>query len=231
MRSDRKELRYAAGLVRQAILARYQPETEDVGFSCEFEQELIAINSEAHRRERFVKVRRGALAVILTVLLCGSLFLVSNPTAMAALREWAIDICEHSVIFHFISDPAYTGSAELPEYAPLWMPDGMELAGKKENEAIHSEMYTDGSGNLVTIDYSFADYATSVLYENTDGTAVQLEKITVHGFPGFYIPPDEYGQSNVIWVENNMVFTVDGSFGKQEMLKIAESLVLVNTHR
>ncbi len=231
MMSGSKDLRRAAALVRQAILAKYESEAEDVTFSPEFERKIVSIDAAAHRRERFVKTRRSIAAVLLAILLCGSVFLASDPDAFAVFREWVLELYEDHIVFRFPTNSAYTDSTELPYYAPTWLPEGMELVDIPTLDTKHLELYMDESGKVVIIEYFFADDSTMLLYSNLDGSEVQLEEITVHGNKGYYILPDEDGESNIMWIENGISFTIDGTLEKPDMLHIAESLVLVKTEK
>lgn len=228
MRLRKKKLRSAAAEVREAILAQYMPDNEDTTFSKKFEQKIVVINEMAQRRERFIQIRRSVIAIILIATLCGSVFVTTSPVARAAVREWIREIYEHSIVFHFT---ASSKSSELPFYSPTWLPDGMELVETTEMSSQHGEYYMDANGNDLSIDYVFADDSSVILYDNLDGSTIQWEEITIHGNVAYYIPPDEYGQSCIMWTEDGIAFTIDGTLEKQDMLHISESLVIVKTDK
>jgi hypothetical protein len=107
----------------------------------------------------------------------------------------------------------------------------MEFVETIEMNAHYIEFYSDNDGHDLLIDSFFADESSSIIYDNLDGSAIQAEEITVHGFLGYYIPPDEYGQSNLFWIEDGVTVSLDGTLKRSDMLHIAESLILVKTEK
>lgn len=227
MKLRNKELHSAATLVRQSMLSQYVSSEEHTPFSTGFTQRILSLDQLAHRRATFVQARRTIAAVILLLLFCSGIFVTTSPRARASVREWVREIYEHSIVYRFTTSNV---ASALPDVHFTWLPEGMEQVEVIDTESMRIQIYQDSNGYGFIFDESFTDSFDLLALDNPSGAVVE-EEIRIRGQTAIFSPIDEAGTSNLIWIENGVIFGINGNLEKQDMLHIAESLILVKTEK
>ena len=113
---------------------------------------------------------------------------------------------------------------ELPEYEITWIPEGFELVEEYGDEDLAGEVYYNESKEYyIGIEYNYICGATleEVLFEGE----AQSEKVTVNGMEADYYYDET---SNVlVWIDknDNVSFTINAQLSKEEIIRIAESII------
>ena len=126
----------------------------------------------------------------------------------------------------------------LPEYAPTWIPEGFELVyeDRDPGSTTLTYMHTE-TGDIIGLDYY--DYGNIDIFGGDLTEADVIENVSINGHKASLVYTDstdpEYDTNNVfnglvlIWVDNNskMIFAIDSSLEKEEVIRFAESITKV----
>ena len=165
------------------------------------------------------KVLRAAACLALTCALSLAVLYDVSPTAYAELSGWFMEIGEDSVIFRFAGD----SDAPLPEYALGSLPEGAELLKRSEEHGWVSYLY------LWRENYLKFEYTNEQNRSVMGLQAKAEERVEINGCSGWFYPAkDETRNAAVTWVdeENGIFFYLDCRANKEEILHIAESVIL-----
>ena len=188
-------------------------------------------NGWAKRRHRPVwkRIARAAAVILLTFTLSLSALMAINPSVRAAVITWVREVYEHSVVYRFFA----RSETELPEYAPIWIPEGFALDERVEFDGRVLYMYhNSNTGEMLSFSYEQASADTQVQIGGYDDEPVPVsEPCTVNGMPADYYPISESGTSNLVWIDEvqSIVFTINSTLEKDVMLHIAEGVSSFNS--
>ena len=104
-------------------------------------------------------------------------------------------------------------------YEPTYIPNGFEPEEEPINSpSFYSRDYWKGSfKNYLRFEQKDMGLLTTIDSEN-----MKREKVTVQGYEGQL--NYKKGETNLIWITDEYVFTIKSSLGKKEVLKVAESV-------
>lgn len=189
-------------------------------FSPAFQSRMDRLTQRAAHPFAHRAFRRVA-AVFLALLLVGSTWLATDAKARSAFIGWGTEVGEHSYLFHFEGNYAY----EPAEYCLGYVPEGYSVSETDYNEQYGgSILYRNSADVYLLFDYLFASEGSGAgLYPEAGATEIPIE---VNGMKGTYMQESDDTHSNVIfWFdEQGTMFTVMGVFGKDELLRMAESV-------
>lgn len=184
--------------------------------------------AKRRRRPAWKRIARAAAVILLTLALSLGALMAVSPSIRAAVIAWAREAYEHSVVYRFFAQP----EAELPEYAPTWIPEGFALDERVELDGWVLCMYLNfDTGEMLSFSYEQASADTQVQIGGYDDEPAPVsEPCTVNGMTADYYPISESGTSNLIWIDESqgVVFTINSTLEKDVMLHMAESVSLLD---
>ena len=208
--------------------------SEVVSVSPNFQHQMDAMlenpNAWARRRKRPLwktVLRRVAIFVVASSLTLGALMTVS-PTVRAAFTNWIVQFYETYVVYHFAKDPV---SEAMPQYEITAIPEGYQLEHTLDGSDHVWFRYLNADGEHLSFRYirATSNVALEITVENAE-----ISNITVNGCPGhLYISSDPEESNAVVWYDEqlNLQFMINGSFDRDNLWAIAESIVSVGSKK
>ncbi len=153
-------------------------------------------------------VRVMMVAAVLCALLLTAFVVPSS-------REFILDKFEKYTAFQLTEDNKNSVNGEINVG---YIPDGFIL-----NETLNStkqiiNRYVSNDGNFFTI---YKNSSSSKVDFDTEGFVI--EEIIIDGFTYTYCSGN-LDVDNLIWTKNDYIYRIDGTFTKEEFIKIAENI-------
>ena len=178
------------------------------------------------RRARHPYLRRAlqrVAAVFLAALIAGAAWLAVDARAREAFFGWIVEIREHSVNYYAAPNHA---STVLPRLTLTWLPDGLGEPDVYEDDTMYNAVYENpATGDALVIEYCLLTEETQTEYFTTQPP----ERLQVNGASAdFYAADGSSDFSNLIWIdpETGVLCAIDGSLNKEDILHIAEGMIL-----
>ena len=192
-----------------------------------FITEAIHYHGKAKHRFLRSKIAHAAAMVALTAVLALGVLMAASPSIRAAVIHWAVEWYDTQIVYRFSGKP--DPFAPLPRYEVTALPEGYE---PYKDEIITPESYDIGyvnaDGELFWFGYQRMEQGgVLAIQEETEGMTVY--DVTVNGLKGrVYCSPDAEQHNIIVWIdeENNLEFDISGFLGKDELLRVAESVKL-----
>ncbi|MBQ9347653.1 MAG: DUF4367 domain-containing protein [Oscillibacter sp.] len=213
------ELGLAAQAVRTSLLSSLpDPSACRHTFSNRFRREMDAVCRQARRRER-LRICLHRAAIIMIAILTGlSIWLAVDTGARAELIRWVRQTVGDWTEYSFFPRE---NAGILPEYDLYWLPDGYAKTPLITQDDKHISRYENRkTGESFRFRYAFMDDSHWITVPAEESrTAVRV----------FDTPADFYtgAESNtLIWMNEDLYFTLEGPLDSAAMLRIAESASL-----
>lgn len=209
--------------VRQAMLSTLpEPESCQHKFSRKFEikmKRLIRRNQKPVRSKYLTR----SIAAILTLVLFGAFIcFMSNSEAQADFIRWARELFHDTAVYHFFGGQI---NKALPEYTFGWLPKGFSQEVAEADPDITIIIASDTDGNSFILEYQFMD-ERSTLTELSRGNLLS-RTVTVHKSPAHFYSDSAVGASSeLIWMEDDIVFCLSSTMEEEIMLKVAEHITI-----
>ena len=173
----------------------------------------------AYRRPVWINVLRAAACFVLVGSLSFAALYNFSPTVRAELTGWYMRVGENSVQYTFKGEH----DDPLPEYILSDVPEDAEFLTRKEYQGWISYQY------LWRENYLIFEYRGM-----TDGSSMGVqglpeEELVINGCEGWYYPAvNESRNATVVWIDEaeDLFFCLDARASKEEILHIAESVIL-----
>ena len=224
------QLTKAATMVRKSMLSAL-PRSEDCDhtFSNEFEQKICAMQHRAERKNRHRRIIHRVAAAIVAILVGFSLLCALNSEVRATIRGWIKEVVGDMTYYWFQGEKTEV----LPYYELTYIPEGYELIQDTRMEGFgHSRVYRQ-KGNIKTdivFSYDLIREDTQLIVD-INGVPHEVRNVQINGCRGeFWISSDLSEESHgLLWVdeEAGVYFTILSVLEPEEMLHIAESVILV----
>lgn len=184
------------------------------------------------RRERPVWKRwiQRVAVILLVAAICFGSLMAFSPTARAAVLRWVTEWYDTHITYRYEGESL---SEEMPHYDFTALPEGyvedsrVELPNYTRIVYVNSE---DGTWIWLRYIYMRQGSVSDFLTENAE-----VIPVTVNGLAGqlFLNKNPEHGDSTVTWIDpdKNLQFAVDAYFDKEGMLRLAESVSLIETEK
>lgn len=178
-----------------------------------------------HRREHPVwrrVIQKVAIISLVFILTFGGIMAFS-PTARAAVVRWVMEWYGNNI------DYLYTGEQNpelLPQYGICDLPDGYVETTRDIAPALVAVTYENHEGDIIYFDYSFMHQGSQTDFILNDDEVFDVQ---VNGMYGKFFRSHIPGNlSEVTWIdsEQNIQFTIGGSFEYDVLLHIAETVSL-----
>jgi len=216
-------LRESAKRVRSAMLKSLpEPEMCHHKFSHKFEikmKQLIKRNQKAVRSKYIIR----SIAAMLTLVIFGTfIWFMSNSEAQADFLRWAIELFHDTAVYQFFGGKI---DRDLPEYTFGWLPEGFSQEVAEADPDITIIIASDTDGNTFIFEYQFMD-ERSTRTELSRGNLLS-RTVTVHKSPAHFYSDSAVGASSeLIWMEDDIVFCLSSTMGEEVMLDVAEHITI-----
>ena len=121
---------------------------------------------------------------------------------------------------------------DLPEYAPAWVPDGfVEMDMTQGRHFCARSYWKAGTRSKIQLTYSFMWVSEEYGYI-VDSNRDSVETVTIGESPADFYPADADTADNLlIWTEETLgiFFRLEGNVSKADLVRMAESVSLVET--
>ncbi len=212
------ELKAAAALVRKALLSSlpdvsdYKPE-----YSPEFIEKMKQLSIKLHKRARLHRFASQVAAILLTVLLTSSVWLLTNVEARAFVKIWATEIFEDSFVYRYFVEG--TNDA-LKNYDITKLPSGYVEVVNERNDTSHFKMYQKDDSIISFMYYKISDGTAQRVF------AAKRESITINGNQGDIYISDDGQVFDLIFIneKDGVVFWVSSDVKKEVLVELAESI-------
>ena len=206
------------------------PDSSEIShtFSTDFDRKMDKLIASFDKKEKSISFFRNALtkAAVIILTLCISVFslAMTNPKARADFINAVMEFYETHIKFYFISsDESSDDFSNYESITAEYIPKGFTLKEKyNEYEAV-GYRYENEEENLVYDIYVSLNDGLSV---HTDKDKNNVEKILISGREAYLISGENEGKpySTLIITGSRITVTVFGQLGKEEIIKVGESL-------
>ena len=188
-------------------------------------------NGWAKRRHRPVwkRIARAAAMILLTVTLSLGALMAVSPTVRAAVINWAMEWYETHIIYRFSGKQEEDPFAPLPRYEITALPEGYVFYQEIDTLNAHDTGYVNTGGELLWFGYQRMTQGGLLAIDGVDKSTIS--EIQVNGMRGqFHLSTDPIEPNLLVWIDEgeNMMLSIQGFLGEQELLHIAESADLFN---
>lgn len=210
-------------------LMKAYPEEEEIAheFSEGFEKRMEKLLTRVRQKERYgIPIKTGArIAAAVALILAGSVAVSVNTDALN-LERIKEKLYEYTQVIHKkeTEKKYYAPEEKVGEFVPLYpayIPEGYELTIEDSDGTFLFLSYENSEGTGFIIDQ---EQVKDGMVVGEDNEYVREEKADILGYDG-RICYKEDGQVHIWWESENTLYLVgSNSFGKEELLKICESL-------
>lgn len=225
-----KAIEYAGKEIEDDFYSQFSDEfaDEEVDLPEDFDQKMKAMFAEAHaeeKKELRKKLRprriRNIAATIIVTICVGSACIMSVDAWRVKIFNIVFEITDggRSVKYNnpdSDSDLNKKLDINLADKVPEYVPKGYTVLEIKQIGTKYAILYKNEDGDYLQFETSDAEITSFDIYSEYD------EKIDISGVSGYYA--SKGGVSVLIWDENGIVFKLTGLIGKEELLKIANSV-------
>ena len=173
--------------------------------------------------------RLGSRAMRVASTLC-LLFLVVFTSAFAALPQFRVDTFNFVIETFGDSKALYFGGsqashiADAPQILATWRPAGYSLAESSSKQDRVWYLFTNSSGNRISVDWYRIDTLSAILRDQEDA---QMENMTVRGQDALVITKDNEHQILFYDSEAGSLLTIwSDALEFEDLLTFAENLIV-----
>lgn len=188
------------------------------------------------RRDVMKKSLTGVASVCLTAAVCLGIWYTTEGQTQAAIRCWKKEVRGSYIIY---SAGYELTDIELPSYELTWVPAGFKaLPDSTEDEKGQAYFYEENYFHEGTRDYFFwkVRFLGRLTASTQLGAERTEERVDINGMDGDLYHRDypDYGFeiSQLFWFDNELgiVFELSGNLSREEIVKVAESMIQVRTN-
>jgi hypothetical protein len=227
-------------LFRQAVIDDYIEEIDSIPSNDElaekypltpqFDMRMKKLFLRVRRKEIFRKIvkytQRAAMVFLLVSTLLFGLLLI-NPEVRAVVGNVIVEWFENFTSITFSGTEPNAENAEEKNIRPSYLPDGYAMTSSVDLLNVMLIIYSDESGNEISFTFRSGDNATNISIGNTHHI---IENTTIHGTGAFLaIATHEDSANGVIFVFENSVIDIWGRVHIDELIRMAESVVVVES--
>lgn len=226
MKISREELkeafRQAQSIVTEELEAG-MPETDDK-LEGQHWQMLYEKGQEQEKTKGLWKGGRRNIRiamVVAIVLIVGTASVFSAEARRKAMMQWFTEWGDKDDGFHFAGDSDKTEVQPPQEietvYEPTWIPEGFELTEEEmAGGIVYFQEYMKGK-HYISFDQNIVNAGITI-----DSEDMEREAVMINGYQGQLNSKE--GKTGLIWATGEYVFVIGSDLGKEEVMKIAESV-------
>lgn len=166
---------------------------------------------------------RQVAAILLAVLLIGSVIIISSPTARATIFNWIHEVFVDHEIYHL--DGGNDQSSAIPSYHPSWLPEGFVVMDNYHDAGTCGAFYlNEETGDSISFECIFAENTSASITIQDYNTK---EPVVIRGIDGYYYSEGELSkEKSIVWLDEtaNIAFSVHGTLDKDILLRISRSI-------
>lgn len=201
-------------------------------FSRGFERKMKPVILKADHPVRYYATRL-LTALLLMAFLGGGSLLAFSAEVRAEFINWVIEWYDTQIVYRFSGKPAGDPFAPLPKYEVTALPEGYALFKEIIIPGSYNIGYANADGELFWFGYQRMEQGSALaIQEDTEGMTTY--EVMINGCKGWiYCSQDAEPNNIIVWIdeENNLVFDISGFFGKDELLRFAESVALCKSEK
>ena len=213
------ELRNAAYSVRVAMLQSLpEPSDCETAFSSRFlaQMEKLCATKKRTAAKPFL---RAVAAVLAIVVFTASILFAANPHAYADFKKWIREIYENQQIYRFFGEADFRNRAE---YKFGWLPKGWKTTRIEHLQTISCVTAQNGDDDKLFLTYSPIDEGLEMVIP---GKGLVAEKVKIGQLDADYYDGQAVGvQNSLVWIDQDMAFSIEANFDQETMLRIAENI-------
>lgn len=192
-------------------------------FPPEVERDMKRLIAQTERRRHMRRYLQRVVAACLAVVISLSAWLAVDAEARAAFVQWVKTVYEQSVVYEFFHSGVEQADTS---YRLGWVPEGYTMENEVSGDVITTLIYLSGEDAIYFTYEQAEDGAQTKLFTDDANT----EPVMVHGVEGeFYLSQDNAESNSLVWFdgENNILFSISGFIDKETMIKMAESVEII----
>lgn len=204
--------------------------TEQIATSLHFQNQIDKLLNksrkwaERHRKPLWKRCVQSVAVFLLACALTLGTIMVASPTVRATVVEWIIEWYDTHIIYRF-SGKSVAGV--VPKYEITELPSGYVIPG--ENQELidgRAVTYSNSVGDTIYFEYIYVESGSALMIKME---GVESTEIKVNGHIGYLYLSKDLGESNaVVWYDEQekIQFMIDGFAGKEDLLRMADSVSL-----
>ena len=233
--SDSELTNPAKSALTSMMSAIPQPEECDHEFSSEFEEKMQDVFKKERRRRAMRRASKRVAMLFLVCCVTAGVYLGVDTGARAAFFGWIREHYENYFVYCFSGDLNPAAEPMLPkmEFKPEWLPGGYVWDGSSEINGQVEISFKNQEGDELTFGYmpNPAKHDWTTESWEMDLSDMTHTEATVNGYAADLFVPKGGADSNILmWTsyENDAAFYVSGPIEVPDLLRVAESVKLVN---
>jgi len=191
-------------------------------FSPEFEKKMnnLIRNYKKPYYKLINSVGKRVAVLVFTLLIAISATVFSVEALRNNVFDFLINIYNDFVSIFYDKTPEDNKDQRIDQiYAPQYIPEGFEIIFKEVQNGAVLHIYSDSNENRIILEQSIYSLNLGVDNENRE-----YEIIDINGNEGlFYL---DKGINHIIWNNGGYCFQVKGPISKEEIVKIARSIII-----
>lgn len=222
----------AAAMLEQARLIEEEAAAHPDPAGPEDLQKFLRLASGIRRRRQLARSLKKAYraaakaAVILLIVLAGGIFTVINVEAVRRpFLNWLIDVQETHTSIHFAQDFLLPDQSALTPVEFGYLPDGFRVASVDEGASnITYFLESDTGGQILVLQ---SDFSMGASLDTEDAVVTEFR------LAGKYeaMSVEKEGFVTLVWTTEQAAFLMEGETGREELIKIAESIAAAPSER
>ena len=173
-------------------------------------------------------IAQKAAVVLLVISIGFGAVMVASPTAQATFMRWVREWYETHVVYRYTGENL---SGEMPRFEITELPEGFAESKCVELPEMTTITYENEAGDVIDFNYIFISQGGATSFVTDDSEIFDIE---VNHMSGQFFKSKIPGYFNTItWIdeEANIQFIVDAYLGREDILRIAESVALKKSEK
>lgn len=217
-----EELSNAANRVVESMLSSFGECEHE--FSEKFEQDMASLQKKIRRMSAVHKVWQRVAAIFIVAILSLSTWLTVDVEARERAFQWVKEIYESMTVYLFSSEDSENDSVS---YEPTWIPEGFALVDNFRDSEYCLRVYSNETGEkMFAIEYTLMRHTSMSITAQDYSEVINVD---VNGIPAdLYVGNEASPQGALVWVDeaNQIVFNIQGNISNEDIVHIAQSLIL-----
>ena len=176
------------------------------------------------QRGKACKIWQRAAVILIVTILSVSTWLTVDIQARERAFQWIKEIYESITIYLFNSED---NEIDHICYEPSWIPDGFSLVDNYQDSDYCLRVYANDTGEkMFSVEYTLMQHTSM---STTAQEYSEVVKVDINGIPAdLYIGNETSPEKALIWVDeaNQVVFNIQGNISNEDIVHIAQSLIL-----
>lgn len=199
----------------------YNPEFQHT-FSKKFEKKIRRLKRKA-THPLFYKNMQRVASILLAIFIAGGAWIAVDTEARAVFVGWIRAVYETYIVLHY--DKTTDTSHDFLDYRPTWIPEGYNELRTNISILRTTVLYSNEQGEMLRFNYSSGPEETDWF---VDVSQADIKNTTVNGHRAEMLIAQDSNEANAItWAIDETVFYVTGFVNEDDLIKIAESVQIV----